>query len=218
VPKLSDEAQELLEALWLRLGEGAAVSLPLAEAHALDADGAILDLLDLGLASTSDGTFRLTPLGRAEALAAVRRHRLAERLLADVLDVGGPAMDEAACGFEHSLTPGVEQAICTLLGHPRVCPHGKPIPEGECCRKQRQVVPRAVAPLCDVRPGEGGRIAYVHAPAARQLQKLMAMGVLPGRDIKLLQRFPSYVFQVGHSQFAVDEETARTIYVRLQER
>lgn len=49
-----------------------------------------------------------------------------------------------------------------------------------------------------------------------KLQKLMAMGVLPGTSIELIRRFPAYVFQVDYSQFAVDEEIASDIYVRLR--
>jgi DtxR family Mn-dependent transcriptional regulator len=50
----------------------------------------------------------------------------------------------------------------------------------------------------------------------KRLEKIMAMGVLPGVDVHLDRRFPSYVFQVGHSQFAVDEEIAGDIYVRIR--
>lgn len=72
-----------------------------------------------------------------------------------------------------------------------------------------------VGPLSALKPGEGGAIDHVHTEEAKTLQKLMAIGVLPGINIKLLRRFPSYVFQIGHSQFAVDEGIASAIFVRL---
>jgi len=74
---------------------------------------------------------------------------------------------------------------------------------------------RLVLRLADMEPGEDGRIAYLHTSENRELQKLMSLGILPGISVKLAQKFPSYVFQVGQSQFAVDEAIARQIYVRL---
>lgn len=156
----------------------------------------------------------LTSEGREAASQVIRRHRLAERMVTDVLAVTGERMDEAACGIEHSLREGVDEAVCSLLGHPETCPHGKSIPAGDCCQEARPE--HAVVPLRNLRPGEEGRIAYVQTDEARRLQKLMAMGVLPGKAIRLIQGFPSYVFGVGHSQFAVDREIARTIHVRLE--
>ena len=68
-----------------------------------------------------------------------------------------------------------------------------------------------------MRPGQQGTVAYLYAPEASKLQKLMAMGVLPGAPVRLIQSFPSYVFQAGMSQFATDREMSDAIYVRLTE-
>ena len=76
---------------------------------------------------------------------------------------------------------------------------------------------RLVSPLAQLDAGHEGKVAYVYAPEAGRLQKLMAMGILPGAPIKLIQKFPSFVFEAGHSQFAVDEQIADAIYVRLVE-
>jgi DtxR family Mn-dependent transcriptional regulator len=157
----------------------------------------------------------LTEQGLPEAAQAVRRHRLAERLLTDVLATPEAVMDEHACRFEHVLLDGVADSICTLLGHPRFCPHGKPIPPGECCKRQQESAERVIAPLCDLQPGQRGHIAYLRMDEPKRLQKLMAMGILPGVPIGLLRRFPSYVFEAGLSQFAVDKDIASDIFVRL---
>jgi Fe2+ transport system protein FeoA len=66
-------------------------------------------------------------------------------------------------------------------------------------------------------PGRKGKVAYIYAPELNHLQKLMAMGILPGASMSLIQSFPSYVFKVGQAQFAVDKEIADAIYVRLVE-
>jgi Fe2+ transport system protein FeoA len=74
---------------------------------------------------------------------------------------------------------------------------------------------QVIASLGQLQPGQGGHIAYLEMNNPRHLQKLMAMGVLPGVPLRLLHCFPSYVFETGYSQFAVDEKIANDIYVRL---
>jgi Fe2+ transport system protein FeoA len=102
-----------------------------------------------------------------------------------------------------------------LLGHPRVCPHGKPIQPGKCCREMKESPSKLVSPLSRLSAGQAGRVVYVHARKQGQLQKLTAMGILPGAAISVVQTFPAYVFQAGQTQFAVDLEIADAIYVRL---
>ena len=209
--KLSENAQELLELLWIATEEeakpGLAVEDTLAEAAG--------ELVQSDLAEWNDECLTLTASGHPEAARAVRRHRLAERLLADVLMTEEALLDEHACRLEHVLFDGLDNSICTLLGHPRFCPHGKPIPRGECCRQMRASVSPLIAPLCELEPGDRGHVAYIQMNNPRRLQKMMAMGVLPGVPITLLRRFPSFVFEAGYSQFAVDEDIAADIYVRL---
>jgi DtxR family Mn-dependent transcriptional regulator len=75
-----------------------------------------------------------------------------------------------------------------------------------------------IQPLSKLHTKDKGVIAYLHTKNKSQVQKLMSIGVLPGMHISLLQRFPSYVFALGHSQFAVDKELAEAIYVRVAKR
>ena len=154
--------------------------------------------------------------GRDEARMTVRRHRLAERLMMDILDIQGESGNERACEFEHLLHHGVDTKICTLLNHPTTCPHGKPIPPGTCCEQARATGEVGVVALTELKPGEPGEIAYLAASDVRKMQKLMTMGVLPGTSVTLLRTYPSYIFKVGHSEFAVDEELAREIFVRKE--
>ena len=147
----------------------------------------------------------------------VRRHRLAECLLKDVLQVTGEEAEEDACTFEHILRPGLEDKICTLLGHPQTCPDGHPIPRGECCRKAENDKVQEVGALCDGRAGQAGVVAYLSTRDNREIQKLMAMGILPGSDIRLIRLFPSYIFSIGQSQFTVDRALAEKIFVHWQD-
>jgi DtxR family Mn-dependent transcriptional regulator len=212
--KLGEGAQELLERLWIDIVEEQKAGLVL---NGSQPDG-LEELIRHGLAERADSAVIMTPQGRPEAAQAIRRHRLAERLLADVLATEQGELDDQACRLEHALFEGLDESICTLLGHPTFCPHGKLIPQGECCRQLRASVERLIAPLCDLEAGQGGHIAYVQMKNPQRLQKLMAMGVLPGVRIRLLRRYPSFVFEAGYSQFAVDEEIAADIYVRLGQR
>ena len=59
-----------------------------------------------------------------------------------------------------------------------------------------------------------GKVASINTNDHKKLQKLMAMGLLPGMTVTLIQKFPSYVFQIGQSQFAIDKELAENIFVR----
>jgi putative ABC transport system ATP-binding protein len=75
-----------------------------------------------------------TEKGRKRAEDVIRRHRLAERLFTETFHVHDEKeVAEQACKFEHILSPEATDSICTFLGHPRTCPHGSPIPAGECC-------------------------------------------------------------------------------------
>ena len=68
----------------------------------------------------------------------IRRHRLAERLFTDSLAMDSETeIEQQACKFEHILSPGATDKICSFLGHPKTCPHGAPIPPGPCCGGDR---------------------------------------------------------------------------------
>lgn len=211
---LEEKHEELLEMVWINTKEQNRSMFPREEIGENEKE-AVDELVSAGYLHTADDQIGLTSQGEPLARNVIRRHRLAERLLADVLDTNITIMDEKACKFEHILDLGLDDSICTLLGHPKVCPHGKPIPSGRCCRRNTIQATNLVSPLSKLNQGQKGKVAYVHAPEINQLQKLMAMGVLPGAPIELVQSFPSYVFRIGQAQFAVDGAIAEAIYVRL---
>jgi putative ABC transport system ATP-binding protein len=86
--------------------------------------------------SVGDGSqvVELTARGRRRAADIIRRHRLAERLFTDSLALDSESeIEQQACKFEHILSPEATDKICSFLGHPKTCPHGAPIPPGQCC-------------------------------------------------------------------------------------
>jgi putative ABC transport system ATP-binding protein len=88
---------------------------------------------DLRLVELQNGEVQLTPVGSQRARGVIRRHRLAERLFKDTFSIDDTEAHTQACKFEHIISPELDQRICTFLGHPKTCPHGNPIPPGDCC-------------------------------------------------------------------------------------
>ena len=213
--ELKEQAEEILERLWILTEERKEASLSFDDLGRMKKS--VEQLVKAGYITFSGDRVMLTNEGQPEATNVVRRHRLAERLLADVLGTGDVLIHEKACKFEHLLDRGLDDNICNLLGHPKVCPHGKPIPPGKCCQQEQTQTRRLISPLSQLAQGQKGKVAYIYAPESSQLQKLMAMGILPGAHVSLIQSFPSYAFQAGQTQFAVDKEIADAIYVRLVE-
>ena len=215
--ELSEISQEILEKLWTALEEGKRDSIDVSELKLGDQMSGLDELIDRRLVLTSGNLLELTSEGHREAEKAIRRHRLAERLLNDILATKHQSLEENACKFEHLLHEGMDSSICILLGHPRVCPHGLPIPPGECCHKGEGVGGgRLVAALSSLNPGQKGKIAYIQSRQSAEIQKLMAIGILPGTSIGLIRSYPSYVFEVRNTQYAVDKNIANEIYVRLE--
>ncbi|OGU00516.1 MAG: transcriptional regulator [Geobacteraceae bacterium GWC2_48_7] len=212
--KLSEKAEEILEALWVAVEEKGASCLDPEKTGIPADDPAYDELTRQALVEIRQGMIYFRPEGKKEGRMTIRRHRLAERLMMDVLNIRGEDGDNKACQFEHLLNEGVDIKICTMLNHPKTCPHGKPIPPGDCCEEARSKGDLGIVPLTEFKSGQEGEIAYIQTEDNKKMQKLMAMGVLPGNKITLVQSFPSYIFQVGFSEFAIDSNLAREIFVR----
>ncbi len=212
---------EILEVLWVKLEEGGNESVSRDEivvgSSPVYAES-IQTLEKKGLVSVQDDQVQLTEKGFDEARRTIRRHRLSERMFHDIFEVTEDQIENVACRFEHMLIrPELEEKICELLGHPRNCPHDRTIPVGECCLRAQTRVDQMVVPMSNLRQGESGAIAYVQTGDSEKLKKLMALGILPGESVTLQRRYPSFVFTVGQSRFAVDEGMAEAIYVKRLE-
>src|SRR4029078_2921152 len=95
-----------------------------------------------------DRSLRLTDEGREIATSIVRRHRLAERLLVDVIGVEWEKVHKEADRWEHAISADVEEKLVQLLGDPATCPHGNPIPGSA-----HKVEGPASVPLTQMQPG-----------------------------------------------------------------
>jgi DtxR family Mn-dependent transcriptional regulator len=152
----------------------------------------------------------LTQKGLDTARGIVRAHRLAERLLYDVM---GKNIEEGACEFEHMVTLELVDSICVLLGHPKECPHGLPIPEGECCKSAKSVVNSLVTHMSEMEIGTTARIAYLNCRDDQQLHKMNSLQLRPGVYVKVHQKYPSFVIECEGANIALDNEVAYSICV-----
>ena len=210
------ERDEYLEQLWYMKEEGKDSIDALKSALNTDYDADITnellseDLLEL---SEDNNTVALTKNGEDYARRLIRAHRLAERLLHNVL---GGDYESGACEFEHTVTPELVDSICILLGHPRACPHGRPIPEGQCCRRSSRTAQSSVIPLVELAVGQSARVAYINCKSDQQLHKIDSLCIRPGAVVTLHQRYPAYVIECEGSNIAMDEEIVSNICVWRQ--
>jgi putative ABC transport system ATP-binding protein len=127
----------LLERIWMCGEEGTNAQLDRIQTPgatgALDSARTLGRMADLKLVEMRDTDVHLTETGNRRARDVVRRHRLAERLFKDTFAIDDSEAHTQACKFEHIISPELDQRICTFLGHPKICPHGNPIPPGDCC-------------------------------------------------------------------------------------
>jgi Fe2+ transport system protein FeoA len=154
-----------------------------------------------------------------------RRRRLMEWVLtefADLPDVARAwdAIVDSAAGQGSAGDPssGFTQALdrlCTRLGHPRYCPHGKPVPVGACCLANAEP-PEAplFRTLKDLEPGETARLLYLSPRQPAHFYRLTNMGFTPGAVLTLQQKHPVRVLRIGRAQIALDDAVAERIFVR----
>jgi len=128
---------------------------------------------------------RLTKEGKNIALRVLRRHRLSERLLADMLHMKWDQIHEAACHLEHGVTEEVARNIEKALGWPQTCPHGNPIPtkSGGIVEEDRKL-------LGTLRAGDEGVVTRITDEKQDTLERAERLGLRPGVHVKVLEKAP----------------------------
>ncbi len=212
-PCTREELDEVLEEIWTTLelqGEIPSTGSRIPAALSAQSERLVED----GFARQGGRDLVLTEQGFRKAKEIIRSHRLAERLLHDVLNLQSDEMEHSACRYEHMMGSEAADSICILLGHPRTCPHGKAIPPGDCCEAGETMLRPLVVPLTELEPGEEATVAYVGTRDNARLAYLTSMGVMTGRPVHLVQRRPSYIVKIDESSVAFDEAIAREIFIR----
>jgi DtxR family transcriptional regulator, Mn-dependent transcriptional regulator len=214
--------EELLEAVYTEREHGRDAAEGVVAHAAHHASGVereqLRELERVGLVRLDGERVALTEDGERRARDVVRRHRLTERLFRDLLQLSEDVTESQACEIEHILSPEATDSVCTLLGHPPTCPHGKAIPPGRCCGALQKTVRPLVTGLPAFELGTPARIVFIAPKFHDRMDRLAALGVIPGSEIRLHQRSPSYVIEVGETTIALDPEIASEIFVKRAER
>jgi DtxR family transcriptional regulator, Mn-dependent transcriptional regulator len=214
---LSRSERETLKAIYRLSKDGSAHTGDLAEALGVSpgtATAAIKRLADRDLADhTPYKGVELTAPGRRAAVAAIRRHRIVERFLADMLGYAWNEADRLAGSFEHELPQEVEDRLFVALDRPTSCPHGFPIPEPEVGE-----IPQ-MPPLYDLEPGDVAVVAVPGSIDPAVVTFLDTLGLRPGVEIEVREKHPfdgPLVLRVDGQDRTVGEKVARQIFVRKQ--
>ncbi len=160
----------------------------------------------------SDGGVGVTTEGLQVALRVIRRLRVAERFLADVLGLSLEKVYHEACKFEHILSGEVEERLVQLLKDPMSCPHGHPIPD------VRGHLPFAYpeATLVELKEGTKATVFCVPEEDPELLLYLTDLGLLPHVNLQVMRIAPyqgPIFLQIGDMQQAVGRDVASRIYV-----
>ncbi len=222
--ELSHDEEEILEFLGEQIIEKQREYVLLSEIKLITHNGKEMDLEKLitelvtkKLVKREENQLNLLKEGIKEAKCVIRRHRISERLFYDVIQLreDNDVHESLSCRFEHMIRPGpIEESICTLLGHPKVCPHGKVIFPGPCCLRKQEVAGSVVRRLTQLEPGEKGIVSYITTRKHEILHKLSSFGIIPGVQIVLHRKFPSIVIMVDETMIAFEEDVGNAIYVR----
>lgn len=128
---------------------------------------------------------KLTERGRRLALEVIRKHRLSERLLTDILHMKWDKVHEAACKLEHGITDEILKPLEKALKHPKTCPHGNPIPT-----KCGGIIEEESQSLSDLKEAEQGIIMKIINEESELLRYLENLGLVPGASVTILEKVP----------------------------
>jgi len=216
--EVSSTMEEYLEAIYkLQERDGSAKTTELAKELKV-ALGTITNTVesmekqDLILHTPYKGV-KLTAKGRKIALDVVRRHRLSECLLVDILRMEWSKAHDAACKLEHAFADKeLSRPLEKALGHPKTCPHGNPIPSesGRLNEEYSQV-------LVSLDNGEKGTIVKVTDERQDILQYLGKLGLTPGALVEVEEKMPfdgPIIVRVGGANYALVRNVASVIWVK----
>jgi DtxR family Mn-dependent transcriptional regulator len=153
----------------------------------------------------------LTGEGRRAAVAAIRRHRIVERFLSDMLGYPWEEADRLAVTFEHRLPDEVEHRLFVALDRPSNCPHGFPIPEPDS--DDLPILP----PLASLEPGQEAVVAVPGSTDPEVVAFLETLGLRPGVRVTVREKHPfegPVVLSVKGRDRTIGHKLARQIFVR----
>ncbi|MDQ6827182.1 MAG: metal-dependent transcriptional regulator, partial [Candidatus Eremiobacteraeota bacterium] len=157
------------------------------------------------------GEAKLTLKGLEVAVRVMRRHRLAERLLTDVLQMPWDAVHLDACMLEHAISDRVEERLVEILGNPQACPHGHPIPPKDLSDPIKVGVP-----LAQIEAGQRAVVHGVTKEVPEILRYLADVGLKPGANVAVFEKAPlggPVTVEVNEQRHAISLELAGMVTV-----
>jgi DtxR family Mn-dependent transcriptional regulator len=184
----TERTEEYLEAIYKKQSKENPVSTSSLAAELGVTQPAVTDMLrtleSKGLIGYKPGKgATLTPPGEERALGVIRRHRLWERFLTDMLGMEWDKVHKEACRLEHATSPDVEKRLAKLLGDIDTCPHGHSIPDAS-----GNMRPETTTPISQFRPSKEVRILAIDNEDAALLRNIEKLGLRPGIVVKVLKR------------------------------
>jgi len=156
---------------------------------------------------------KLTKKGRKIALDVVRRHRLSERLLTDILRLEWSKAHDAACKLEHAIADkDIIKPLEKALGKPKTCPHGNPIPS-----ESGRIIEEKSELLANLGLGEEGTIVKITDERQDLLQYLATLGLVPGANVQIEEKAPfngPIMVRVMGASYALGRNVASVIWVK----
>jgi len=218
IVEFSDEAEEYIEAIYkLQKRSGVARTKELAEELNVvpgSITNTIAHLEKHGLVEhTPYKGVRLTADGERLALSIIRRHRLAERFLTDILEADWSDVHESACRLEHALTEDVVSLLEKRLGYPKFCPHGNPIPT-----ESGEVSDVECYPLTSVALNQSCVVVKIVNENREMLTALAVKGIKPNVPIRIVKaKKKDIVVCVAGVERTINRREAESIWVKTTE-
>ena len=209
--------EEYLEAIWELEEEGTRVIQARLAEHLEHSPASVSEMIrrlkNEGYVEAAARALTLTAKGRDRAESVVRKHRLAERLLTDVIGLPWHKTHIEACRWEHVMSDEVEQRIVTLLDNPATCPHGNPIPGAG----GPELDLKAIA---ETEPGEHVRLERVTEQVEVDLDALIYLddhGFIPGAAAEVRSRAPdgTVTLDLDEGSIALGPALASQLYVTV---
>jgi DtxR family Mn-dependent transcriptional regulator len=171
---------------------------------------------------TIDGErlIQLSPEGHASAVEVMRKHRLVERLLLDVIGLDIALVHDEACRWEHVVSPAVEERLAVLLDDPQTSPYGNPIPDtADGGAKALHAFRDGNRPLTEMVTDERVTVTVrrigEHLQQEPELAKVLGLGVTPGAQVTVTATSRGVEVSTGKGQAVLPDSVAEHLFVSV---
>jgi DtxR family Mn-dependent transcriptional regulator len=214
---ISHVLEEYLEAIWRLQERATPVKTGELAQHLGVTPGAVTNTLThlekhKLIARTPYRGIKLSEKGRAMALQVIRKHRLAERLLTEVLHMDWSGVHDTACELEHAMTDEMIRPLEKMLKEPTTCPHGNPIPDqtGHLHEERSE-------PLSHFKPKDKAVLVKITEEKPDMLRYLASLGLMPGTIVEVEEKAPfegPIIVNIMGANYALGRNLASIVQAR----